>query len=74
VKPIGCCESVDVKPIGCCEVYKKLVTLCDRPVTDCCELRQMWLGFLLVSIAANEVRGSGDVTESVEATNEAVNL
>ena len=38
----------------------------------------MWLGFLLFSIAANEVRSSGEVTESVtdaaKATNEAVNL
>ena len=63
-----------MKPIGCCEAYKKLVTLCDVPVTDCCKVRRMWLGFLLFSIAANEVRSSGEVTESIKATNEAVNL
>ena len=44
------------------------------PVTDRCEVRRMWLGSCLFSITANEVRSSGEVTESVKATTEAVNV
>jgi hypothetical protein len=49
------------------------------PVTDCCEACDgCGQGSCLFSIAANEARSSGEVTESVtdvaKATNEAVNL